>query len=515
MLTGKEESCEMADQFYNGYQQRIYHKIDRCHFWLLLSEFAVIVLCSYFIGPAKWNGSPEVWRSYVAKVFLLQLVVVGLPVYLILTLPGRYITRHVIAIAQMFTSALLIHVTHGSIESHFHVFGALALLATYRSSSIIVLATIVVACDHLFRGIYLPESVFGSSQVNPYLWLYHIIWIVFADIFLIWAIKLSHGEMREIARNDAQLKRTNEYISEQVKQKSAELERQSMELVQAQKLESIGQLAAGIAHEINTPAQYIGDNVYFLKDTYKDLLALLNRYQKMARDLSALKKDSVVEEVEALEENCRQVDLDFLLTETPAAIDQALEGIDRVTKIVQAMKDFSHPSNGVKEYTDLNRAIRSTAVVARNEWRYAADLEMNLEENLPAVYCYPDALNQVVLNLVVNSAHSIQEMVDEGAQKGLITICTKTCGDQVEITIADSGKGIDEKIQSQIFDPFFTTKEVGKGTGQGLHIAHNIVTQSHGGQISFKSEKDKGTTFTIRIPIEASQDESVSELRVG
>ncbi len=272
------------------------------------------------------------------------------------------------------------------------------------------------------------------------------------------------------------------------------------QLLQSQKLESIGQLAAGIAHEINTPTQYIGDNTNFLKDSFADVSKLLTKYQALLKAAeNGGVREKLIEEIETARE---EADIDYLLEEIPASISQTLEGIKRVTKIVRAMKDFSHPGIEGKTAIDLNRAIESTITVARNEWKYVADVETHFDDQLPLVPCMPDQINQVVLNMIINATHAISDVIGEHADtKGKITVSTKLNDDYAEIRIGDNGTGIPEHARPKIFDPFFTTKEVGKGTGQGLAIAHDIVVGKHGGNISFETETGKGTTFIIRLPI--------------
>ena len=281
------------------------------------------------------------------------------------------------------------------------------------------------------------------------------------------------------------------------------------ELVQAQKLESIGHLAAGIAHEINTPVQFVGDNVRFLSDSFSDIGRLLEQYQR----LLAAAKTGVCPEalIETCEAANRGADLEYLLAEIPKAIEQSAEGIDRVATIVRAMKEFAHPGGREKAAVNLNKAIESTITVARNEWKYVADLHTNLDSSLPPVPCLVGEFNQVVLNMIVNATHAIADAVKGTGGKGTITICTSHVGDFVEVRIADTGMGIPESIRHKIFDPFFTTKEVGKGTGQGLAIARSVVVNKHGGTIAVDSEVGKGTTFLIRLPLNASSANLVNE----
>jgi len=278
-----------------------------------------------------------------------------------------------------------------------------------------------------------------------------------------------------------------------LRQTLEERDRLEDNLRQAQKLEAIGQLAAGIAHEINTPTQYVGDNLRFLKESFGELDGLLKQLVKLGGAPAS--------------KLLGEADFDYLKEEIPRALNQSLEGVDRVAKIVRAMKEFSHPARE-KTATDLNRAIQSTITVASNEWKYVAEVEMDLDTNMPAVHCSPAEFNQVVLNMVVNAAHAIGDVVGDGAKgKGKIKVKTRPDGEWAVVEISDSGCGMPPHIQQRIFDPFFTTKEVGKGTGQGLAIAHNVVVDKHGGTIKVISAPGQGTTFVIRLPIGGMKSE--------
>ena len=273
------------------------------------------------------------------------------------------------------------------------------------------------------------------------------------------------------------------------------------QLRQAQKLEGIGQLAAGIAHEINTPTQYIGDNVRFLQDAFQDLKGLVGTCEQI---LAAAKGNGLSpEKVEEFAATVEGADAEYLLEEIPKAIEQTLEGVSRVAGLVSAMKEFSHPGTKDRIPLDLNHAIKNTLTVARNEWKYVADMVTDFDPALPLVPCLPGEFNQVILNLVVNAAHAIADVVEKGgAEKGKIGIQTRDCPEWVEIRISDTGSGIPEKVRARIYDPFFTTKEIGKGTGQGLAIARSVVVDKHGGSIDFETQEGSGTTFIIRLPHE-------------
>ena len=283
---------------------------------------------------------------------------------------------------------------------------------------------------------------------------------------------------------------------------------------QAQKLESVGRLAAGIAHEINTPTQYVGDNIEFLQTAYESIVSLLGMFRQI---VDAAANGGVAPQLlSEANELVKNANLEYLMNQIPRAIEQSLEGVERISSIVQAMKEFSHPGAAEKTSADLNHCIRSTVTVSRNEWKYVADLETDLDAGLPPVCCVPGELNQVFLNLIVNAAHAIGDVVGDSAErKGKISVNTRRDGDWVEIRIADTGTGIPEETRGRIFDPFFTTKEVGRGTGQGLAIARNVIVDKHGGTLRVESEVGKGTTFIVRLPIENLDSAGVSSPSKG
>lgn len=272
-----------------------------------------------------------------------------------------------------------------------------------------------------------------------------------------------------------------------------------MELRQAQKLESVGRLASGIAHEINTPIQFVGDNVRFLQDAFKDLHGVIHLANGMCTDPTRGWEEFSTE----LRRLQAESDWKYLLEEVPKAITQTLDGVERVVTIVRAMKEFAHPDSKGMAPADLNKAIQNTLTVARNELKYVANVETDLGE-LPPVSCSVSDMNQVFLNLLVNAAHAIGDVVKGSGQKGKILVSTRQENGTVLITISDTGSGIPESIRHRIFDPFFTTKEVGRGTGQGLAIARSIVDR-HKGSLMFKSEVRQGTSFYIRLPIASSE----------
>ncbi|HKU88900.1 MAG TPA: ATP-binding protein [Steroidobacteraceae bacterium] len=274
------------------------------------------------------------------------------------------------------------------------------------------------------------------------------------------------------------------------------------EQAQAQKLESVGRLAAGVAHEINTPVQFVSDSVSFVREAMDDLSDIVDKYRELrtATQNEDNVANSVAAAAKAAEEAEDDADLDYILENAPVALDRARDGLGRVAAIVRCMKEFAHPDRKEMSQADLNQAIQSTLVIASNEYKYVAEVETAFEQ-IPHVNCYAGEINQVVLNLIVNAAHAIGDVVKGTDKKGKIRVGTRVLGDQVEIAITDTGKGIPVEVRSRIFDPFFTTKEVGKGTGQGLAIARSVVVDKHGGTLHFETEVGQGTTFYIRLPI--------------
>lgn len=268
----------------------------------------------------------------------------------------------------------------------------------------------------------------------------------------------------------------------------------------SQKMEAIGQLAAGVAHEINSPVQYIGNNLQFLREAFQSILGLVGQYRACVA--ATLRGEDAGAASAALAQREKECDIDYLNAEVPKAIEQSLTGVERVTKLVSAMRNFSRQGPSRREPSDINAAIQATVTISRHEWKYVADLETCLASDLPPVNCVIDQINQVVLNMIVNSADAIREAIQAGlTARGRITITTQKEADCVQITISDTGLGIPAAIVHRVFDPFFTTKPVGKGTGQGLTIAHDIIVNKHGGRIQVRSEEKKGTTFVIRLPL--------------
>ncbi len=615
-----------TEEHYEAHKQSIYRFTDRLFCILMMVQYLGAIIGAILTSPKTWEGNDSAIHPHVWIALLLG-AVIALPVCLLTAIyPGRQFTRYAVAVNQMLMGALLIHVSGGRIETHFHVFGSLAFLAFYRDWKIMIPATLTVLADHIFRGVYFPASIYGVTSGAQWRFIEHATWVVFEDVILFASIFKSQQEMHAMAERQAEIEFANEHIEGLVVERTAELRSSEMrksavlynamdgivtldengkitemnpagevifgvaqssvlgrpfgatliaeqsqelhrqkvsiltredsvfnaagrwrclgqredgpfeieisicpvqlesgriytafvrdlsdtckleaQLLQAQKMESIGQMATGIAHEINTPNQYIGDNVRFLQDSVHQVLAAIDGYRtivhQLAEDSSELKQQA--EQIET------QADLAFIAEEMPEAVAQALEGVERVGNIVRAMKEFSHPGVGGWTEVNLNQIVQSTLTVSRNEWKYAADAELELDPNLPAFSGNSGEIGQAVLNLVVNAAQAIKEKFDNG-DKGQIRITTSSDADHVMLTISDNGSGIPENLKMKIFDPFFTTKGVGIGSGQGLPITLNVV-QHHQGKISVESTAGEGTQFTLQFPLALADEKDAQE----
>ncbi|MEO8062933.1 MAG: ATP-binding protein [Pseudomonadota bacterium] len=286
-----------------------------------------------------------------------------------------------------------------------------------------------------------------------------------------------------------------------------EARRMVRELAQGQKLESVGRIAAGVAHEINTSVQFISDSVRFVRHALKDVPHSLADYRALAAGV--LSGQDVVAAARKAHDTDEAADVDYFLKNAPDALDRALEGIGRVGSIVRSMTDFAYPDARNMADVDLNRAIKTTLNMARNEYKTVAEVETDFAD-IPPVHCHAGDINQVVLNLLLNAAHAIEEVVDGTSKKGRITVRTRAISEFVEISITDTGDGIPEAVRGRIFEPFVTTKEVGRGTGQGLALSRGLVVEKLKGSLHFETETGKGTTFFIRLPVSDAASMAIS-----
>jgi len=608
------------DDIYASMRDRLHRNTDRIFMWLLIGQWVLSIGLALVISPFAYVGGERTIHFHVIAAVVFGGVINALPLALIVMKPGWWGTRQAIAIVQMLWSAMLIMITNGRLETHFHIFGSLAFLGFYRDWKILPTATLVVAIDHLARGVLWPDSVYGLANPEWWRFLEHAAWVAFEDVILVIACVHGVRDLRNAASRESRLERTNTIVERHVQQRTTQLhesmeyyralvehsevvtfeydlaahrvrylaphasklldctiadlddrqflldsihpddlvhvqrelaalgraerswadpidcrlvtttgriihirtflnarsgsrrirafmldmtrQRQlELELQQAQKLESVGRLAAGVAHEINTPIQFIGDSVQFMAQAITDVVNVIAKQQAIVDALLAgTPVAGLAAAVEAAREASEAADLGYLVDEIPKAAERALDGVEHVGTIVRSMKVFAHPDKDKMAPVDLNHAITSTLTIARNEYRYVASLDTELGA-LPPVTCYAGEINQVILNIVINAAQAIGEIHAQTGTRGKITVTTTTVGDRAVISIKDTGGGIPETVRGRVFDPFFTTKDVGKGTGQGLAIARSVIVDRHHGDLTFETTTGVGTTFHIRLPL--------------
>jgi two-component system NtrC family sensor kinase len=430
-----------------GIAMRWHGKLGARRAWQVVSLAsclqAVTLVFGFFL-----TGTP----AYLAAV-VLELLAVG-----VLDMRGRAI--------QLMTSVILVAWVVGTSVSELDADAIWNLMIVIGGCSVAVLAHVMTM-----------HTTYGSE------WL-RVIDDRRADE-LATALEAAHQQLRARQRAERKLEKL-----------VLELKAAQDQLVQAHKLEAIGQLAAGVAHEINTPTQFVSDNTTFLQGAFDKLLA------SSAVCRIAIESGTTAD-AELARQALERARLDYHAKQVPRAIEQSLDGLRRIASLVAALKEFSHPSGGVKAAVDLNQAIQTTITIARNEWKYVAELTTDFDPDLPPVWCLQDELNQVVLNMIVNAAHAIAEHAHDG-QLGKIAIRTSTAGELAVIEISDNGAGIPETIRHRIFEPFFTTKPQGKGTGQGLAISYGVIVDKHQGSIDVDSAPGRGTRFTIKLPLSAS-----------
>lgn len=487
---------------------------------LLIFEWIFGIGLALIVSPRTWIGQYSETHIHVWASIFLGGAIIFFPVLMGIFNPGKTLTRHVIAVGQMLYSALLIHLTGGRIETHFHIFGSLAFIAFYRDWKVFIPATIVVAVDHMVRGIFWPQSVYGVLVASQWRWVEHAGWVIFEDIFLIKSCLNSFAEMGKIAENTAQLewnnaqllKRTEELqeltntLDQKVNERTASLlkanenlsiahenlKNTQTQLLQSEKLASIGSLAAGVAHEINNPIGFVGSNIQILQGYVKNFMKIFEESEKLKQEVETDHVDlakKTVEKIRLLEE---QIGLEYIISDTNNLIVESRDGLDRVKKIVIDLKTFAREDTGEMQLVRMDAIIDSVLGIVQNEIKYKAEVRKEYGKTSP-VLCHPQKLGQVFINLLMNAGQAIDD-------RGLIVIRIFNNEQNVIAEVQDNGKGISPDNIRKIFDPFFTTKPVGQGTGLGLSVSHEII-KKHGGDIHVESEIGKGTKFKIVLPV--------------
>ncbi len=286
-------------------------------------------------------------------------------------------------------------------------------------------------------------------------------------------------------------------------QDGIEQRRLELELRQAQKLEAVGRLAAGVAHELNTPLQFVSDSVAFVAESVRDLIATVGRYRSVLNDVvDTDTRDQIASALDRLDQVDGDLDLPFLIDQTPGAVGLSREGLTRMADIVRAMKEFAYADSTDLVLMDVNQALANTLTISRAEYRAFADV-VTCFGPVPPIHCRAGEVSQVFLNLIVNAGHAIEDRMKDTGERGTITVTTGLVDGRIEVSVSDTGTGIPEAIRDRIYDPFFTTKVVGRGSGQGLAISRNVIVDKHGGSLDFESEVGRGTTFRIRLALDS------------
>ncbi|SEM73201.1 His Kinase A (phospho-acceptor) domain-containing protein [Stigmatella aurantiaca] len=456
-----------TQRLYSQYTSDTRRRVDAIFAWLMAGQWVFAIGLALALSPYGWEGSTRTLHVHLHAALFLGGGLSLLPILLAWWHPGSVLTRHVVAVSQLLWSALLIHLTGGRIETHFHIFGSLAFLAFYRDWKVLLTATLTIGVDHFLRGLFWPESIYGTPVPQPWRVGEHLFWVAFMDIVLFVACRAALCEVQEMAKRRAMAELAYGQLSASLTQ----LQATQAQLLFADRLAAMGRLAAGVGHEINNPLAYVISNINYVH-----------------RELGLLQGASAPE---------TQGDL-------LAAIADAQEGAERVRIIVQDLKmlaqaqDFrslvAHDTcNGP---SDLKAIVDSAVRVASRQIRRRARLVTELDA-IPLVQGNEGRLRQVFLNLLINAAQAIPEGRVE--QNEIRVVARQVDPQRVSVEVRDTGCGIPAENLEHIFDPFFTTKPPGEGTGLGLSVSHSIIT-AMGGAISVESDVGSGTTIRVNLP---------------
>ena len=448
-------------------------KTDKLFGYLFIFQWLLGIVFALLISPSTWSGEISETHVHVYAAIFLGGLIAALPTYLIFRNPGATQNRMVVAVSQILFSILFIHLTGGRIETHFHIFGSLAFLAFYRDWRPVLIATVVTAVDHLVRGAFWPQSVYGVLSAAPWRAFEHAAWVLFEDFILFYSIKLARGELQSVSESQVRLEtahdtvtKLNQSLEEKVKERTRQLEEsqqlilnQQQSLMAASKMSALGEMAGGVAHEINTPLAIIGMRVEQMEECVKE------------GDLGSM---------------------DFM-----DGIDVIKKTVDRIAKIVSGLKFFAREGlRALPQKVKVSLLIEETLGFCQE--RFANNgIQLNVTRDSTfaslEIECRSVEISQVLLNLLNNAYDAV-----EPAKEKWVRIDTIDCGKYIEITVTDSGSGIPKEIRDKMMQPFFTTKDIGKGTGLGLSISKGII-EEHQGKL-YLDEASTNTKFAISIP---------------
>lgn len=450
------------DEIFQEHYHRLTCRTDRMFAGLFVFQWILGIIFALTLSSRTWAGSESNVHIHVYAAIFLGGLVGALPIFLILTRPGATLNRYVISVAQILFSILFIHLTGGRIETHFHVFGSLAFLAFYRDYRPVVIATIVTALDHLIRGSFWPESVYGVLFATPWRAMEHAAWVVFEDFFLIISMKMGRDELHAIAHQQSQLEVTVANVEKEVENRTEELRKshkiivnQQRSLISSAKMTALGEMAAGIAHEINNPLAIIQGNAGMIKTLTSSETVNLEMVRKSVSTVEATVK--------------------------------------RIAKIVQGLRSFARDGSGDSfALVSVKNIVEETLALCKERFRnHSIQLEYDAIPDVE-IECRAVQISQVLLNLIVNSFDAVSELSVKWVR---VQVVDKS--DAIEIHIMDSGPGIPEELRDKVMQPFFTTKEIGKGTGLGLSISQGLI-EAHGGMLYLDVSR-QNTCFVVRL----------------
>jgi signal transduction histidine kinase len=516
-MTENERSAALFEDSEN----QISRRTDHMFAWLMSFQWLAGIAAALWISPRAWTGAASQTHIHVWAAIFLGGAISGLPVYLALKRPGEAVTRHTIAVAQMLTSALLIHLTGGRIETHFHVFGSLAFLAFYRDWRVLVSATVVVAIDHLLRGLFWPESVFGVLTASPWRWLEHAGWVIFEVVFLIISIQQSRKDMHQVAERQARLEALNGSIEQRVNDRTQELQREIHERIETQsKLEDtherllqvsrqagMAEVATGVLHNVGNVLNSVSVSATLVCDRLRqsevgDLhraAAMLNgKNGQLAQFLTSDPKGKLLPEFIAKASELLDSERDTLVAEM-AGLVQHIEHIKEIVAMQQNYAKVFGVLEPVSPGALVQDALRMNAAALE---RHGVRVIQHIDEGVPLALVDRHKVLQILINLFRNAKYAMDEQAP--AEKCLEIHVHRADGGNTAITVRDNGVGIAPENLTRIFGHGFTTKK--DGHGFGLHSGALAAKQMNG-SLSVQSEgPGRGATFTLELPVAPTAD---------